>query len=153
MTSVVGLRWRKVDPIVFAWTDDWDLPLNSYIVVQGEKGQELGWVVREPKELVASQPEDQPALTVVRKATSADMGRLQEIQEIQQEAFKTARTKVRELGLPMKVVEALYKFDRSRVIISFGAEGRVSTRSATATWPKSPAASADAVSFSVAPAG
>ena len=128
MTLVVGLRWKKVEPIVFAKTNVVDLPTNSYIVVQGEKGQELGWVVREPKELVASQPEDQPALTVVRKATSADMGRLQEIQEMQQEAFKTARTKVRELGLAMKVVEAHYTFDRSRVIVSFGAEGRVDFR-------------------------
>ena len=106
MTLAVGLRWRRADAIVFANTDIADLPSNSYILVQGEKGQESGWVVREPKKLVGTQPEKEPTIRVVRRATAAEQGQLQDEQELQQEAFNTARTKVRELGLAMKVVEA-----------------------------------------------
>jgi cell fate regulator YaaT (PSP1 superfamily) len=42
--------------------------------------------------------------------------------------FKTARTKARELEIPMKIVDAHYSFDRSRMVVTFGAEGRVDFR-------------------------
>jgi len=52
MNRVVGIRWRKADPISYADPGELDLRRNSYVVVQGAKGQEIGWVVREPASLV-----------------------------------------------------------------------------------------------------
>ncbi|MDA1128038.1 MAG: regulatory iron-sulfur-containing complex subunit RicT [Chloroflexi bacterium] len=65
---------------------------------------------------------------VVRRATAGDLGRLQQNRESEQQAFKTARTKARELNIPMKIVDAHYTFDRSRMVVTFGAEGRVDFR-------------------------
>ena len=93
--------------------------------MQGGKGQEFGWVVREPASFIWSEPDDAPLPTVVRKATASDFGRWQQIKEMEEQAFKLARAKSRELELGMKIVEAHYTFDRSRVTVSFGAEGRV----------------------------
>ena len=112
MSRVVGIRWREADPIIFA--DAGDL--------------ELGWVVREPRILVLSQPEEEIPLTVVRKATGSDIGRWQQTKEMEQTAFSLARSKARELQLGMKIVDAHYAFDRSRIIVTFGAEGRVDFR-------------------------
>ncbi len=66
--------------------------------------------------------------TVVRKATASDFGRWQQIKEMQEQAFKLARAKSRELELGMKIAEAHYTFDRRRVTVSYGAEGRVDFR-------------------------
>ena len=35
--------------------------------------------------------------------------------------FKIARTKARELEIPMKIVDAHYTFDRARLTVTFGA--------------------------------
>ena len=128
MTRVVGIRWRTADPISYADAADLEMQRNNYVVVQAEKGQEFGWVVKDPRSLVMSQPDDEPLLTVLRKATTSDFGRWQQIKEMEDDAFSLARTKVRELQLPMKIVEAHYTFDRSRIIVTFGAEGRVDFR-------------------------
>ena len=128
MNRVVGIRWREANPIIFADAGDLELINKNYVVVRAEKGQELGWVVREPRILVLSQPEEELQLTVVRKATGSDIGRWQQNKELEQTAFSLARSKARELQLGMKIVDAHYTFDRSRIIVTFGAEGRVDFR-------------------------
>ena len=128
MNRVVGLRWRQADPITYADAGELEMRRKNYVVVQAEKGQEFGWVVREPANLLWSQPDDGPLPTVVRKATASDFGRWQQIKEMEQDAFKLARSKVRELHLLMKIVEAHYTFDRTRITVTFGAEGRVDFR-------------------------
>ena len=57
--------------------------INNYVLVQTDKGQESGWVVREPASMIHMQPEDEPVLTVLRKATASDFGRWQEGKELQ----------------------------------------------------------------------
>lgn len=65
---------------------------------------------------------------MVRKATAGNLGRLQQNQDSEQEAFKIPRVKTRELNIPMKIVDAHYTFDRARMVATFGAEGRVDFR-------------------------
>ena len=89
MTRVVGIRWRTADPISYADAVDLEMHRNNYVVVQTEKGQEFGWVVREPRSLVMSQPDDEPLLTVLRKATASDFGRWQQIKEMEEDAGLT----------------------------------------------------------------
>lgn len=128
MSRAVGIRLKEADPIIFADAGDLELINKNYVVVGTEKGQELGWVVREPRILVLSQPEEELPLTVVRKATTSDFGRWQQTKEMEQDAFSLARSKARELQLTMKIVDAHYTFDRGRIIVTFGAEGRVDFR-------------------------
>jgi len=115
--------------VTYAESGDLALHLRGHVVVEGEKGQELGWVVREPRDLVAVQPEDTLAFRIVRRATASDLGRLAQNREQEQDAFKLARSKPRELGLVMKIIDVHFTFDRSRLIVKFGAEGRVDFRS------------------------
>jgi cell fate regulator YaaT (PSP1 superfamily) len=128
MKRVVGIRFRKADPIGYADAGELELRCNTYVVVATDMGQEFGWVVREPRDMVYLQPEDEPLLTVARKATASDFGRWQQNQELEEQAFKLARSKARELTLNMKIVDAHYTFNRSHVVVSFGAESRVDFR-------------------------
>ena len=128
MTRVVGVRWRKLDPVSYAIAGDFTLPLKSYVVVQLERFQEMALVCREAAELVASQPDLNPSIRIIRRATAGDLGRLQQNRDTEEDTFKIARTKARELNIPMKIVDAHYTFDRSRMVVTFGAEGRVDFR-------------------------
>ena len=89
MIREVGIRWRTADPVGFADAADLEMHRNNYLVVQTEKGQKIGWVVREPRSLVMSQPDDEPLLTVLRKATASDFGRWQQIKEMEEDAGLT----------------------------------------------------------------
>ena len=62
---------------------------HNYLVVQAEKGQEFACVVREPRILLMAQPDDEPLLTVLRKATASDCGRWQQIKEMEEDAGLT----------------------------------------------------------------
>ena len=89
MIREVGIRWRTADPVGFADAAGLEMHRNNYLVVQTEKGQTIGWVVREPRSLVMSQPDNEPLLTVLRKATASDFGRWQQIKEMEEDAGLT----------------------------------------------------------------
>lgn len=128
MDLLVGVRLRKSDPIIYARTDDLGLKSNNYVVVQTGKGQELGWVVRQPGAVVLQQPGESAAVSVLRKATASDFGLWERTKEREQEVFQLARSQARELGLPMKIIDVHYTLDGLRVTVTFGAEGRVDFR-------------------------
>ena len=52
MSLVVGIRWRKADPLTYADAGDLAMKRNAMVVVQGDKVRELGWVMREPASAV-----------------------------------------------------------------------------------------------------
>ena len=128
MSKIVAIRIRSADPITYADSRGLDLRRNKYVVVQGPKGPELGQVIRIPQEVVWAETQGQPLPWVLRIATASDLGNLQRNRELERDAFVLARSKTRDLGLPMKIVEARYTFDRTRLTVSFGAEGRVDFR-------------------------
>lgn len=70
----------------------------------------------------------QPLKQVIRSATSEDYQRVEENKRRAQEAFQIALRKIAEHGLPMKLLEAEYTLDESKLIFSFTADGRVDFR-------------------------
>lgn len=128
MDQVVGVRLRKSGPVMYASAPDLDLRPNNYVVVETDKGPEMGWVVSGPRSMVFSQPDEAPPLTLVRKATTSDFGQWQKVKDQELATLKLARSKARELGLAMKIVDAHYTLDSLRVTVTFGAEGRVDFR-------------------------
>ncbi|MBM3941483.1 MAG: stage 0 sporulation family protein [SAR202 cluster bacterium] len=127
MEQVVGIRFRKSEPLAYVNAGDAQLHLHDYVVVQTDQGQELGQVAREPQSLVSVQPEQVLPL-LVRKAARSDLQRREELLESEERALRLARNKAGQLSLKMKIVDAHYTLDAARVTITFGAEGRVDFR-------------------------
>lgn len=69
-----------------------------------------------------------PLKPVVRKATKEDEQRAKENFEKKAEAMKICQKHIDKHGLQMKLVDAEYTFDRSKIIFSFTADGRVDFR-------------------------
>ncbi len=128
MSRIVSVRWRTADALTYARVTDLEVFRNHYVIIQTDKGQELAWVVGEPQDLVFTQPEEERLAMVVRKATAADFGRREQLKEKEETALELSRKKSRDLQLGMKIIEAHYTFDQSRLIVSFGADGRVDFR-------------------------
>lgn len=69
-----------------------------------------------------------PLKPVVRKATKEDEQRAKENFEKKAGAMKICQKHIDKHGLQMKLVDAEYTFDRSKIIFSFTADGRVDFR-------------------------
>jgi cell fate regulator YaaT (PSP1 superfamily) len=127
MARVVATKLRQAEPIVYYDAGELQLRRKDYLVVQTEQGQELAQATQAPQPLVSAQP-DRWLLPVVRKATAADLQRRDELQEWGDRALRLARASAKQLDLRMKMVDARYAFDATRVTVTFSADGRVDFR-------------------------
>ena len=69
-----------------------------------------------------------PLKPVVRKATPADEKRVKENLEKKEGALKTCQKSIDKRGLKMKLIDAEYSFDRSKILFSFTSDARVDFR-------------------------
>ena len=127
MVTVVGVRFRRAGKIYYFNPGELKMAAGDGCIVETSRGVEFGRVVVGPREV----PEEevvQPLKQVIRCATSEDYDRVERNRQRAQEAFEIALGKISEHGLPMKLLEAEYTLDESKLIFSFTAEGRVDFR-------------------------
>ena len=128
MPDVVGVRFKPVTKIYyFLPPNEILLQVGDPVIVETSRGKELGWVALEKKAVSSSQVKGK-LKTVLRRATPIDLMTMNEYEQKRQVALEKCKAKVEELNLPMKVVEAEYSYDGSRVLFSFSAEQRVDFR-------------------------
>lgn len=108
-----------------------DPPLTAgdTVIVKTDTGSSVGTVVRMSEALTERRwSAEDPAPTVLRRATKEDIvARLKQTQR-EQEAYRIALLKVRERGLEMKLTRAEQQLDGARLVFYFTAEGRVDFR-------------------------
>src|SRR5690606_7542454 len=127
MVTVVGVRFRKAGKIYYFNPGDLQMAAGDGCIVETARGVEFGRVVIGPREVPVEEVV-QPLNPVIRCATSEDYQRVEENKRRAQEAFQIALRKIAEHGLPMKLLEAEYTLDESKLIFSFTADGRVDFR-------------------------
>ena len=99
---------------------------GQYVIVDTSEGQEYGQVARAPKTVTDHKHVN--FYKVNRIATPEDGLKFKENVEKEKEAYKICLQKINEKKLEMKLVEADYTFDRSKIIFYFTAEKRVDFR-------------------------
>jgi len=99
------------------------------VVVDLEDGHAVATVVRAAPQIAArhSVPADGPR-RIIRLASRGDIMMRQKHERREQDAYRVGRLKIRERGLPMKLVRVEQLFDGRRLIFYFTAEGRVDFR-------------------------
>ncbi|MCS6881399.1 MAG: stage 0 sporulation family protein [Oscillochloridaceae bacterium] len=127
MPVVVGIRFKDSGKVYYFDPRDLDVRVGEHVIVETVRGLELARVAHERREV----PEEEiiaELKPVVRRAEPADFERLRQLQSRHDEVLARCAEKVREHGLPMKLVKAEYSFDGSRLTFYFTAEKRVDFR-------------------------
>ena len=101
--------------------------LGDNVIVETARGLEYGFVVGPPME-VDEKDITQPLKPVIRISTEEDDRREQKNREREREAFWICRERIQKRGLEMKLIDAEYTFDNSKVLFYFTADGRVDFR-------------------------
>lgn len=127
MVKVVGVRFREAGKVYYFSPGDLEISENESVIVETVRGVEYGDVVIGIKEVDESKTV-QPLKEVLRKATEEDKIILQENRNKEKEAFQVCLEKIEKHGLPMKLIDVEYTFDRKKVIFYYTAPGRVDFR-------------------------
>ncbi|OGY48929.1 MAG: hypothetical protein A3J65_01390 [Candidatus Buchananbacteria bacterium RIFCSPHIGHO2_02_FULL_45_11b] len=108
---------------------DLPLALGDFVVIKTEWGTEIGKISswQEIGEDKASELKDSLA-PILRQATTEDSEILAEAEKQRPAALEYCKKSVERLGLPMKVIDAHFSFDGSRLIFPFISDGRVDFR-------------------------
>ncbi|MBR3155083.1 MAG: stage 0 sporulation family protein, partial [Lachnospiraceae bacterium] len=106
---------------------NFDVHYNDHVIVETARGLEYGTVVLSPMQL-EDEKVPQPLKDMIRMATSEDNEREAENRRKEKEAYKICKEKIAERGLEMKLIQAEYTFDNSKVLFYFTADGRIDFR-------------------------
>lgn len=129
MYEVVQVRLREAGKISYYSTSGLKPAIGEYVIVEEERGQEYGQILSDPEVLLdADLREQEPLRKILRKATQGDLHQIEKNKKKIEDISKTCMRKIQEHRLPMKLVEAEYSFDRSKIIFYFTAEGRIDFR-------------------------
>ncbi len=99
---------------------------GDYCIIKKDRSLDYGRIRRFAGNLAPALEKDLPEIT--RKATMLDKSKANENMMRAKSAYRTAKTHIEKLKLPMKLLNVHYSFDRKLVAFQFTAEGRVDFR-------------------------
>lgn len=127
MKTVIGVKFRKPGKIYFFDPKNLTIKRDDYVIVETSMGEELGRVVIDNKKLNEAKLAN-PLKSVVRIASQKDLKQYEENKKKEPEALKICEQKIKKHKLNMRLIDVEYKFDNSKILFYFTAEGRIDFR-------------------------
>lgn len=125
MGKSVGIRFRENGKIYDFDTRGMTLLPGELVVVETARGAECGRVVRLNRDTPETERSMKP---VLRRADDIDRRRKEENEQKEREAMRICQERIEAHHLDMKLVDAEYAFDGTKILFNFTAEGRVDFR-------------------------
>ena len=125
--EVIGVRFRSAGRLYFFSPNGMKLPIGTRVIVDTARGPELGDVVMLSRK-IAEKYVVQPLRSVLHIATKEDIAHEAENRKKEAEALKVCEQKIAVHKLDMRLVDAQYTFDNSKLLFYFTSEGRVDFR-------------------------
>ena len=127
MKTIVGVRFKKTGKIYFFDPGNIKVDIGTNVIVETSQGQEFGEVMIANREIPDSKVSE-PLKKIVRVATEKDVQHEKDNKVKEQEALKICNDKIKEHKLEMNLTEVEYKFDNSKIVFFFTADGRIDFR-------------------------
>lgn len=125
--EVVGVRFGSASKTYYFDPSGMDIPFGSGVIVETVRGDKYG-ICNLRNTNVPAKNVFLPLKKVIRIASDADRVQNEENIVLAEDAFKKCNKKIAEHGLDMKLIEATYTHDRSKLIFFFTAPTRVDFR-------------------------
>jgi len=138
-SAVYEVRFKGRRNEYFAWSSPDPLALNQAVIVDAERGQDLGRISA-LGDVAATKctrcgncggGDSDPGAArrrILRAATPEDVTAAEALRKDEEGVRRAARDKVREHDLPMKITDAEWQWDRKKLTLYFTAEQRVDFR-------------------------
>lgn len=127
MKNIIGVRFKKLGKIYFFNPKDLKVQKGTKVIVETTQGEEYGEVVI-PNRYVNDEKIVTPLKKIIRIANGKDHKHYEECRKIEKEAFEICKKKIKEHKLVMTLTDVEYKFDNSKILFYFTADGRIDFR-------------------------
>ena len=127
MKNIVGIRFRKPGKVYFFDPGYIRLNPKDKVIVETSLGEDIGEVVISKRELPEEKvPKD--LKRIIRLASYKDIKRQEDNKQKEKKAMEVCKEQIKKHKLEMNLVDVEYKFDGSKIIFYFTADGRVDFR-------------------------
>lgn len=127
MYEVVQVKLREAGKTEYYLTAGLKLETGDCVIVESDRGLEYGEVVS-AAEMILDKDVTAPPAKVIRKATPGDVYQIEKNRKKIEEIIAACEKMIEGHKLNMKLIDAEYSFDRSKIIFYFTAEDRVDFR-------------------------
>jgi cell fate regulator YaaT (PSP1 superfamily) len=127
IVTIAGIRFRPAGRIYYFDPQGASYSTGQYVIVETSRGVEAGRVVIASKKLAERELSD-PLKPVLRLANEEELRMMLSFKGKEKEALVQCAQHVQQHNLPMKLVEAEYTYDGSRLTFYFTADERVDFR-------------------------
>ncbi|MBP9989621.1 MAG: stage 0 sporulation family protein, partial [Ruminococcus sp.] len=127
MSQVVGIRFKEIGKIYYFDPLDFEINKGEYAIVETVRGIECGEIAMQKKE-ISDDEIVKPLKPIIRIATKEDLDTLRKNKKKEKDAFNLCIKKIKAHNLDMKLIDAEFTFDGSKIIFYFTADCRVDFR-------------------------
>jgi cell fate regulator YaaT (PSP1 superfamily) len=127
MEGMILVRLRDSGQVHFYNAVNLEVKEGDYVIVEYDRGLDYGQIVSEADAPAKNGQKESPK-RIIRVAKEGDLRQIEENRAKAKEAFSTCVKKIDEHKLDMKLVQAEYTFDRTKIIFYFTANGRIDFR-------------------------
>ena len=127
MKKIIGVRFKRLGKIYFFDPKWLEVKKGDNVVVETSQGEEIAEVVV-PNRMIEDDKVVEPLKKVLRLASQKDIKHAEECKQKEKEAFEVCNEKIKEHNLQMTLTDVEYKFDNSKILFYFTADGRVDFR-------------------------
>ena len=125
--KVISVKFKESGRVYYFDPGTMEIHRGDYVIVETARGTECGEVVRGVHE-VSSNGFNKELKPVIRMADGVDVRRMHQNRADERNAYRVCEQRIAAHGLEMKLVEAEYTLDRSKLIFYFTADNRVDFR-------------------------
>ena len=127
MKNIVGIRFRRLGKIYFFNPQYLILKKDDMVIVDTEDGEEIGTVAI-PNRTLDDEKIPKDLKRVLRIANERDIKHYQECKKNEKEAFEYCNKKIKQYNLEMNLTDVEFKFNNSKILFFFTADGRIDFR-------------------------
>lgn len=127
MKKIIGVRFKKLGKIYFFNPERLYIKKGDKVIVETAQGEEYAEVLI-PNRVVEDDKIIAPLKKVIRVATYKDKKHYDDCKRKEKEAFDICQKKIKEHNLDMTLTDVEVKFDDSKILFYFTADGRIDFR-------------------------
>lgn len=127
MKRIIGVRFKRLGKIYFFDPKWLEVKKGENVIVETSQGEEIAEVVV-PNRMIEEEKIVTPLKKVLRLASQRDLKHAEECRKKEKEAFDLCNKKIKEQNLEMTLTDVEYKFDNSKILFYFTADGRIDFR-------------------------
>ncbi|MCP4669114.1 MAG: stage 0 sporulation family protein [Deltaproteobacteria bacterium] len=127
MSKIVGIQFKSRGKTYDFESGHFVLKKGDKVMVITKEGPAIGCVCTEPQSKDVNMP-DRPLKKVFRLATQEEIERYEKNGELEDDVYAYCYQRIRVRALPMCLVSIKRRFDGSKIVVYFTADGRVDFR-------------------------